>query len=252
MQRLLIADTTQAFVTAIAKQLKDEYLIEVCDDGGRVLEVIRSFEPDILLIDMMLPALDGLSVIRAVRDSGITTKVIALTRSVEAYVMSSLEKMNVSYVFLKPCKAEAVISCIRDIGFLLRCPDMDGWCVENETESILLRLGFRIGPSRFRCVCAAVQFKHENPDSVITKEIYPAVARRCGGNADQVEKAIRDAVKDAWKKGDEQLWQMYFPPGGGGETRCPTNDEFIARIALCLIQRTRLKKPYKPLLKKVN
>ena len=244
MHRLLVADGGDGFSDAIVKALKDEYLVEVCHNGMYAVELLRSFEPDILVLDTMLPGLDGLSILRAVAGSGCSTKVIALCRCYEDYVLSSLQNLGVSYVFPKPCTANAVIASVREISFRLRYPDSADWCVENESELLLLSLGFRMGPVRFRITEEAVLYRYKHPDSVITKEVYPAVARRFSGTSQQVEKAIRDAIKDAWNCGDKAVWALYFPYSKGETPRYPTNDDFIARVAASLTQRQRLKKTY--------
>ena len=69
-----------------------------------------------------------------------------------------------------------------------------------------------------------------DPGQSVTKELYPAVAALCGGTAVQVERSMRSAIAAAWVRGDEQLWQMYFP----GEAERPTNTSFISRLADCV------------------
>ena len=245
MQRILIADTSSVLTQALEKQLNNDYLVEVCHDGDRALELLFEFEPDILVLDTMIPSVDAITILHTLRSSGRSTKVIATTRCTEDYVLSRLEKYEVSNVLPRPCMLGALVAHIRDVSFQLSNPDCDGWCVENETENILLRLGFEMGYGRYSCVYHGVLIKYQTIDSSATKYVYPQVAKICGGSPDRVEKAIRDAIKKAWLAGDKRIWQMYFQPGRDAVLQCPSNEVFLARIAGCLRQRTRLKKPYR-------
>lgn len=243
IKRLLIADATGTLGKYIAKQLNNEFTLKICDDGDRALELIRKFDPDILLIDLQLPNTDGLSVLRAVRAAGFDTKVVAITGLSDAYICAELTRLQVANVYLKPCLLGAVISCIREIAKTEDIPTEDR-CVENETDRILLNLNFQMGRGRYQMVHAAVLYLYDNPYCSMTKCLYPALAKQFNGTTKQVEKAIRDAIKSAWENGSRQMWYLYFSPGAKEEQNsCPSNEVFLARIANILIQKRRLKKP---------
>lgn len=242
MLRLLIADTAEVFDKTLKKQLQDQYLVEICSDGTEAIERIIDFEPDILLTDLRLPGTDGLSVIRALRASGRDTRVLVISGYTGDYALSVLESLNVDYVFAKPCDLGAVLCTIQDISLQICCADQ--WCLENEADRILMSIGFRMGRIGYACTCDAVCMKYENFDCGTTKELYPTIAKKHGGNPKQVEKAIRDAIKHAWNTGNRSLWKLYFPPKRDGEVYCPSNDEFLARMAKTLMCGKRIKLPY--------
>ena len=75
------------------------------------------------------------------------------------------------------------------------------------------------------------------------KELYVDVASCCGGGRQRVEKAIRDAVEDAYSNSDTSLWAMYFPYYSKREKPYPGNEDFVARIAGALIQIARVHAP---------
>lgn len=247
MQRILIADTSSALTQTLEKQLNKDYLVEVCHEGDRALGLLFDFEPDILVLDTMIPGIDAVSILHALRATGRDTQVIATTRCTHEYVLAQLQRYGVANVLARPCTLGALVARIRDVSFQLSNPCCDDWCVENETENILLRLGFEMGYSRYSCVYHGVLIKYQTMDSSATKYVYPEVAKICGGSADRVEKAIRDAIKKAWLTGSEHMWRMYFEPGRNGIVQCPSNEVLLARIAGCLRQRSRIKKPYQKL-----
>ena len=243
VQRLLIADATGTYSKPIAKQLKNEFLVKTCDDGERAMELIRKFDPDILVIDLQLPNTDGLSVLRSMRAAGSDAKVIVICGFADDYICAELARLQVSNVYKKPCLLGAVISCIREIAKSDDALTQER-CIENEIDRILLNLNFQMGRGRYQLVHAAVLYLYDNPYCSMTKCLYPTLARQFTGTIKQVEKAIRDAIKIAWINGSRQMWYLYFPPGvKEGHDSCPPNEVFLARIANVLIQKKRLKKP---------
>ena len=71
----------------------------------------------------------------------------------------------------------------------------------------------------------------EDPGRLVTKEIYPMVAKHYDATAVQVERSVRSAINAAWEAGDEYVWRLYFPMLGDGSLNRPTNGTFIARLA---------------------
>ena len=112
-------------------------------------------------------------------------------------------------------------------------------CVENEIEQTLLMLRFRRGPSRYRCVYEAILMRYNNPDCSM-KELYIDVAGICGGNHQRVEKAIRNAVADAYACSDKALWNYYFIKDPRRVKPYPSNEDFIASIAGYLTRQKRI------------
>lgn len=241
MQRLLIADPTGIFSSAIKKQLKDEFIIRSCVDGEQTLKLLRDFDPDILLIDLQLPGVDGLTVLRTLRGCGMSAKVIALTSLTDVHILRELELLQVSMVLVKTSRLGAVLNSIRSLSSYLQQPEHPEWNVENELDRILIDLGFRVGTARYNLVHAAVLYMYHDPGCYLTKCLYPDLAKKFGGTKDRVEKAIRDSIKSAWQNGDRQIWNMYF-----AVEEAPSNEVFLGRISNALLQKNRLKKPFEP------
>jgi len=70
MLKLLIADATEEFRIALAERLAGSYVIRCCNHGKQTMELIHTFRPDMLVLDMMLPALDGISLLKDLRRRG--------------------------------------------------------------------------------------------------------------------------------------------------------------------------------------
>ena len=243
MHRLLIADTSQSLGEAVTKELCNEFDIRICTNGGQLSELLRTFSPDILLLDIMLPDIDTFSLLQAMHMSANTPKVIALSKVVNEYTLTQLQDRGVYCVLPKPCKAALAVVNIRSVTNKVRHVYTDTLCIENEVDCLLVQLGFRMGPPRYRCVFEAILSRYKNP-SCAMKEIYIDVAVRCGGSFRRVEKAIRDAIEDAYENGNKEIWQTYFLPYKKREKPYPSNEDFIARMANCIRQKTRIQKLY--------
>ena len=70
-RKLLIADGNEEFRRALAAELQGAYHVRCCDDGKEALSLLRSFAPDVLVLDLMLPGLDGISLLQSAAASGL-------------------------------------------------------------------------------------------------------------------------------------------------------------------------------------
>ncbi len=249
MPRLLISDVDGTYASAIRTQLKKDYLIESCDNGDRALTLFREFDPDIFILDLRLPKVDGLTVLRTLRTAGYTAKVIVITPFVSEYINRELTVLGASAVLVLPASLGSLVNTIRD----LTLENQKGeWIVDNAVERILLDLGFNMGRACYSIVRSALLYVYHNPNCFMTKCLYPDLAKVFGGTKEKIEKAIRDSIEDGWNNGDREVWYLYFqnltrvPQNTEGRRKreCPTNENFLNRLANALHQRERMRKPY--------
>lgn len=241
MQKILIADTSEPFVKALEERLRGGFSVNTCYCADEMLSCLSKFDPDVLVLDLTLSGIDVIAVLRSLQSAGKAISVIAMIRSRWEILESQLADLGVRYVVLKPCDIGLLAAEIYRIS--VQKPKPDTWYLTNETERILLSLGFSLGPNRFKCVLEAVLAWYHADGDMVAKQLYPEVARICGGSHTRVEKAIRDAKNSAFKRGNPAIWQLYFPIGKSGKVECPTNEEFISRIAGALVQKARKTSP---------
>lgn len=233
--KILFADKTEGLVKPVRQMLPREWIYRSCSDGEKVLELCRSFQPDILYIDLDLPRLDGIGVLRAVRALGLNVDVIATSVCAQSnYVMQTLVSLGVQYILPKPCTAAAVAARMQEIAVLREGRE---WTAYDEINSLLLSFGFKMSLGGYPCIQEAILSYMKEGSRQITKTVYPEVAAKCGGSAGRVERAIRCAIFDAWKRREEPVWRMFFTPERDGKLQCPSNSYFISRVALCLRNR---------------
>lgn len=102
-------------------------------------------------------------------------------------------------------------------------------------DSLLARFRLRGKPRVLAILRTAVLIALRDPDYMLTKDIYPVLAREYGGNRDAVDQAIRRMLRRSWAHREENagIWELVFP----GCTKCPTNGEFITAAALYLYKK---------------
>ena len=228
--KMLIADASEQFAMSLADALRGAYILRTARDGREAMELVDSFRPDILVIDLMLPGLDGISVLRQTAAAGQSPMVLAMSRYISDYVAEAAAALGVGYLMPKPCDPQATAARISDLSQRLRQPLFAQPDPRTAVSNILLALGVPTKLRGYACTREAILEKIREPAQSVTKELYPTVAALCGGNAVQVERSIRSAIAAAWARGDHQLWQVYFP----GESARPTNASFISRLADCV------------------
>jgi DNA-binding NarL/FixJ family response regulator len=85
--RLVVADDHPLILHGLTSFLSPEQGFEIlarCQDGVETLQAVRHYQPDILLLDLRMPAKDGLSVLRELRQEACPTRVVLLTAELEA------------------------------------------------------------------------------------------------------------------------------------------------------------------------
>lgn len=230
LPKLLIAEGDDAYRADLEALFCQRCIVQACSDGGEALRLLSEFEPDMLVVDLMLPKMDGLSLIQELRKMDSQTMILAQTSFSSPYVTAWLQKLEVDYVMMKPCKLEAVDGRVQDFIDLIQgepaAPERN-----RSLADALMRLGVEPKLSGYRYLMAAIPQYSENPTQSITKELYPAV-----GESKLVERSIRSAIDKAWQQRDETVWREYFSCSEGGFVPRPSNGTFIARVAQRLAQ----------------
>lgn len=230
MRKLLIADCSEEYRTALAAALTGHYQVLCCRSGTEALEILIQEQPDIFILDLMLPELDGLTLLERISAKGICPIVLAATPIFSDYVFSCAQRLGIAYLVRKPCEIDAVVSRIQDLSLRLKAsgPVLDPIFY---VTSHLLALGVSTKHDGFNYLREAILLMAKEPTQSVTKVLYPAVAHICGCNKDNVERCIRTALGSAWKRQDKLLWLKYFP----NAEQCPSNSVFISRLAEALL-----------------
>lgn len=230
MRKLLIADCNEDYRTALANALQDQYHVICCRTGTEALELLRQENPEILVLELMLPELDGLTLLERACADGIRPMVLAVTPILSGYVYSCAQRLNIEYLVRKPCDIHAIASRVTDLSQRLAAPPSKKDPAAYVTE-VLLSLGVSTKHNGFAYLREAVLLMSGDPAQSITKVLYPAVAHAFGCQKGNVERSIRTALDCAWERGDRQRWSRFFPDA----LQRPSNAVFLSRITQALL-----------------
>ena len=228
---LLIADSSEEFCNALQNILRWSCQVHICTSGGKVLPMLSELRPQVLVLDLMLPELDGISVLKALDAAGTHPAILATTCFLSDYMLDAAQQLNVEYLLVKPCNLHATAARVQEQLNRLNQPQEAPVDLQFKISGLLMMMGFSVKLHGFKYLSEAIARILKNPDQSITKELYPGVAQVYNTAGSHVERSVRGAIQDAWKRRDDRLWQLYFPPDSTGKIAKPTNAAFITRIA---------------------
>ena len=231
MPKLLIADIGEEFRQSLADQLRGRYRIRICREGRETLEMMLAFKPDLVVLDMMLPGMDGISIIEETQRCGIFPVILAVTKLPTDYLTRASERLGVAYMMVKPCVPQTVAHRLMELEELLGEPVLVRPEPRTTVSNILLSLGISTKLRGYAYLREAILEMIDRPGQGVTKELYPAVGKICGSTRTQVERSIRSAISKAWDQRDDILWRRYFGNQGVEMMDRPSNAVFITQIA---------------------
>lgn len=244
--KLLIAEGTEDFRLALADLLRGAYTLRECDNGVTALELMRSFRPDVVILDLMLPGLDGITLLQRAVAEQLQPVVLATTRFHNEYVVEAAQEVGVAYIMVKPCDVRAVAARLADLRRRTHPPVVSRFEPRDYVSDMLLALGIPTKLKGYGYLREAIVLMAQDPTQSITKVLYPAVAaiykkENMRIDARHVERSIRSAIESAWEKRDDGVWRLYFGVKGGENIRRPSNGAFITRLSdsLCRELETR-------------
>lgn len=228
--RLMIADNSEDFRLALEKELCNGYEIHHCKDGNEALEYARNQKPDVIVLDLMLTKLDGITLLHELRKADVLPMILATTRLDNQYVYDSAEELGVGYLMRKPCDPSAVALRVKDLCRKLSPKDVLANSPEEYVTSLLINMDLSQRHRGFLYLRDAVLKMADNPGMSITKELYPQVGDKYGSNHEQVERSIRTAINRAWEKQTGSTWITFFAEADNSIPR-PSNGTVISRLS---------------------
>ena len=257
--KVLIADDNREFCTILNDFFSGENDLEivgVCSNGMEVLDLLTRNEVEVLILDLIMPYMDGIGVLEKVNELNIEPrpKIIILTAFGQENITQKAEKLGADYFILKPFNlpvlADRVRQVARDVktgvekrgsgAVVLPMPNPKN--LEIEVTRIIHEIGVPAHVKGYQYLRAAIMLVTEeiNYLGAVTKELYPTIAKRYDTTPSRVERAIRHAIELAWDRGDIDRINKFFGYTINGEKGKPTNSEFIAIIADKLRLSTRV------------
>lgn len=216
--------------------------------GKECLEMLEEIEPDVLVLDIIMPHIDGLGVLQNIhqKESEYKPHVIMLTAFGQEEVMRKAVDLGASYFILKPFDLSNLADQIRQVhGVHVNAQPLvnDGSTnnakptvkrdLESEITSIIHEIGVPAHIKGYMYLREAITMVYHDIELLgsITKVLYPDIAKTFNTTASRVERAIRHAIEVAWSRGNIDSIVALFGYTINISKAKPTNSEFIAMVA---------------------
>lgn len=228
--KVLIVDDGEEYCQTLAHALGEHYRIRICTNGARALDLMQSFRPDILILDLMLQELDGLTLLQMAYEKEIRPKVLVTAYYFSPYTHNVLSRLQVDYSMRKPCSIQAMVCRVADLAAKSTADTPASDKPEDLVATMLLNMGFAPHLDGFRYLQTAITVYRQDTSQAITKELYVAVAKVHNKDPRQVERSIRSAIEITWKRSSCHQLTHYFAPAPDGSVPRPSNGRFIAHM----------------------
>jgi two-component system response regulator (stage 0 sporulation protein A) len=248
-----IADDNKDFCEILSDYFAEQENIDiafVANDGIQTVENIKKFLPDVLILDMIMPHLDGLGVLENINglDLAKYPKTIMLSAVGQESITQKAIKLGAVYYVVKPFNLGVLT---KRINGLFGEDENDGVTrlaasrtVVNNSEkhnndleiditNVIHEVGVPAHIKGYQYLRDAITMVVEDMDllGAVTKELYPAIAKLNNTTPSRVERAIRHAIEVAWNRGKIETINSLFGYTVHNDKGKPTNSEFIAIIA---------------------
>jgi two-component system response regulator (stage 0 sporulation protein A) len=250
---VLLADDNREFTNLLSEfisEQEDMVVAGVAYNGNEVLSYIEHHNkaPDVLILDIIMPHLDGLGVLEKLREMNLNPqpKIIMLTAFGQENITQKAVQLGASYYILKPFDMEILTNRIRQLvtnGSPLAShvstskpnvvPISKGRNLDANITSIIHEIGVPAHIKGYQYLREAITMVYNNIEilGAITKTLYPAIADKYKTTPSRVERAIRHAIEVAWTRGNIDSISHLFGYTINISKSKPTNSEFIAMVA---------------------
>ena len=239
---VLLADPGEQYRAAYSKaigQETDMELVAQTDNGLRAEELITKFQPDVVVLDLVLPNLDGLSLLTHLRAKNASSRVIVTSAICNDQVLMECAELGTTYFMQKPFDPP-LRQRTGGAGTQLAAAEPEP-SLESVVTDVIHEIGVPAHIKGYQYLREAILLTIDDMDIInsVTKVLYPEVARKFNTTPSRVERAIRHAIEVAWDRGDIETLQKFFGYTVSNIKGKPTNSEFIAMIADCLSLRQK-------------
>jgi len=259
--KVLIADDNSDFARTLNSYLEKEEEMEVvgiAKDGTEAFEMIKNVKPDVALLDVIMPHLDGLGVLELLNSANLEKMPLCIMLSAVGQDKITQKAINLGaeYYIVKPFDIELLIKRIKEIKFYtpgtvarggsfasreiknqyIEIPlenKKDEGSLEALVTNIIHEVGVPAHIKGYQYLREAIIMVVNDIEVInqITKQLYPQIQEKYKTTPSRVERAIRHAIEVAWGRGQADVVENIFGYTVSAAKGKPTNSEFIAMIA---------------------
>ena len=248
-----IADDNERMVNLVKEILSEEDDIEVvgiADNGLDAMKIIEEKEPDVMILDLIMPKLDGLGVMERVKENRVGKKnpaFIVVTAVGHDRVAENAFELGAAYYLMKPFDNNTLLSRVKQTRVVSKTRLIEAdrkSTYENKEEyaernleldvtNIIHEIGVPAHIKGYQYLRDAIMMSVNDGEMLnsITKLLYPTIAKQHKTTPSRVERAIRHAIEVAWSRGKmDTIDELFGYTVSNGKGK-PTNSEFVALIA---------------------
>lgn len=250
---VLIADNNSQEAEILSKNLSQTFEIAaIAHDGEDALTSILNLHPDIAVIDMILPSIDGPGIIESCKTSlnknDFPSFIITANQSTQKFIQF-INPKDIDYYMIKPFQPHILSRRIEQIIRLKHMNQQIQHLSKNNTSNpfspissqyirqdvtkLIRNFGIPAHLKGYQYVREGILMAIEDINAVnyVTKLLYPSIAKKYHTTSSSVERAIRHAIDIVWNKGNLELLDEMLGYTIHSQHKKPTNSEFIALIA---------------------
>ena len=255
---VVIADDNKEFCSILNDYLlnqKDIVVTGIAKDGREALTLIEEKQPDLVVLDIIMPHLDGLGVLERLNSMNLTKfpRIVVLSAVGQDKITQRAITLGADYYVVKPFDMDIFTKRIRDMfndsllgndepvkkqvamttTEMITAPSRGPVDLETEITNIIHEIGVPAHIKGYMYLREAITMVVNDMEllSAVTKELYPSIAKKYNTTASRVERAIRHAIEVAWSRGKVDTINQLFGYTVHTTKGKPTNSEFIAMIA---------------------
>ncbi|WP_392486397.1 sporulation transcription factor Spo0A [Haloimpatiens sp. FM7315] len=254
---VVIADDNKEFCNILNDYLmsqRDIIVTGIAKDGVEALKLIEQKKPDLVILDIIMPHLDGLGVLEKINSMSVDPmpRIIVLSAVGQDKITQRAITLGADYYVVKPFDMDVFIKRIRQMfnntlsssSIIRNDISMDrneqmisvqpsSMDLETEITGIIHEIGVPAHIKGYMYLREAITMVVNDIEllSAVTKELYPSIAKKYNTTASRVERAIRHAIEVAWSRGQIDTINKLFGYTIHNDKGKPTNSEFIAMVA---------------------
>ena len=234
---VILADASEEYRAVLSRAIEGTGEFQVVGSTGSGVEALRLVQqkhPQLLLLDLVLPELDGFGLLRQLQSLGDRApKVIVVSAFCMQRTVNQAVQLGVWYFLPKPCSEESLLELMRQAAYSQQEVGEFSPALEGQVTAIIHEIGVPAHIKGYQYLREAILIAVQDMDVInaVTQVLYPEVAARFSTTPSRVERAIRHAIEVAWDRGDLETLQKYFGYTVNSAKGKPTNSEFIAMIA---------------------